>query len=225
MAKRWSESDLRFLRDNADKMDIQSLADRLGARVDEVEGKIEKLGLKPAEPVEGKRPGSFREMFKHSEAARKEYEKGSVALQKKKFEEAEKHFRALLEGFGDEKELADRARLYLAVCQRRTKGAPVRATVETPDEGYYAALVEKNRKNFQAAIEQLRRSAGKNGDGRVPYLMACCFAQMNDAENALGALERAISEDEGNRAVARRDPDFEPVRESPEFQKLTAATA
>jgi len=225
MAKRWSESELRFLRDNADKMDIQSLADRLGARVDEVEAKIAKLELKPAEPVEGKRPGSFREMFKHSEAARKEYEKGAAALQKKKFEEAEKHFRALLDGFGDEKELADRARLYLAVCQRRTRTAPARAVAETGDDGYYAALLEKNRKNFQAAIDQLKKSVGKSGDGRVSYLMACCFALMNDVEGALGALERAISEDEGNRALARRDPDFEAVRDSPEFQKLTAATA
>ncbi len=224
MTKRWSESDLRFLRDNADKMDIQSLADRLAARVDEVESKIQKLGLRPAEPAGGKPPASFREMFKHSEAARKEYGKGTTALQKKKFEEAEKHFRALLDGFGDEKELADRARLYLAVCQRRTKGAP-RAAADAGDDGYYAALVEKNRKNYQSAIDQLRKSSPKNGDGRVPYLMACCFAQLNDTENALEALERAIAEDEGSRALARRDPDFEPVRQSPEFQKLTAATA
>lgn len=223
MAKRWSESDLRFLRDNADKMDIQSLAGRLDVHVEEVEAKIEKLGLRPAEPAGGKRPASFREMFKHSEAARKEYEKGSVALQKKKFEEAEKHFRALLDGFGDEKELADRARLYLAVCQRRTKAA-ARPAAEGED-AYYAALVEKNRRNFQAAIEQLKKSPRKSADGRVPYLMACCYAQLNDRDSALESLERAIAEDEGSRALARRDPDFEPLRESPGFQKLTAATA
>jgi len=224
MAKRWSESDLRFLRDNADKMDIQSLADRLEARVEEVEARIEKLGLRPAEPVNGgKPPASFREMFKHSEAARKEYEKGTTALQKKKFQDAEKHFRALLDGFGDERELADRARLYLAVCQRRTKTAARPAS--DGDDGYYAALVEKNRKNFQAAIDQLKKSARKNSDGKVPYLMACCYAQIHEIENALEALEQAIAEDEGSRALARRDPDFEPLRESPGFQKLTAATA
>jgi len=223
VAKRWSESDLRFLRDNADKMDIQSLAGRLDAHVEEVEAKIEKLGLRPAEPAGGKRHASFREMFKHSEAARKEYEKGTVALQKKKFEEAEKHFRALLDGFGDEKELADRARLYLAVCQRRTKAA-ARPAAEGED-GYYGALLEKNRKNFQAAIEQLKKAPRKNADGRVPYLMACCYAQLNDGDSALESLERAIAEDEGSRALARRDPDFETLRKSPGFQKLTAATA
>jgi tetratricopeptide (TPR) repeat protein len=224
MTKRWSETDLRFLRDNADKMDVQSLADRLEARVEEVEAKIEKLGLRAAESASnGKTPASFREMFKHSEAARKEYERGAAALQKKKYEEAEKHFRTLLEGFGDERELADRARLYLAVCQRRTKAA-ARPPGDTEDV-YYAALVEKNRKNFQEAIEQLKKSSRKNGDGRVPYLLACCYAQLNEAENALEALEQAITEDEGSRALARRDPDFEPLRSSALFQKLTAATA
>jgi len=224
MTKRWSETDLRFLRDNADKMDVQSLADRLEARVEEVEAKIEKLGLRSAEAsANGKRPASFREMFKHSEAARKEYEKGAAALQKKKYEEAEKHFRALLEGFGDERELADRARLYLAVCQRRTK-ASARPAGDAEDV-YYAALVEKNRMNYRGAIEQLKKSSRRNGDGKVPYLLACCYAQLNEADSALEALEQAITEDEGSRALARRDPDFESLRGSALFQKLTAATA
>lgn len=224
MTKRWSETDLRFLRDNADKMDVQTLAGRLDARIDEVEARIEKLGLRPADPAaNGKRPASFREMFKHSEAARKEYEKGTAALQKKKYEEAEKHFRALVDGFGDERELADRARLYLAVCVRQQKAA-ARPAGDAEDV-YYAALVEKNRKNYQGAIEQLKGSARRAADGKVPYLLACCYAQLREAENALEALEQAIAEDEGSRALARRDPDFEPLRSSPVFQKLTAATA
>jgi tetratricopeptide (TPR) repeat protein len=120
-------------------------------------------------------------------------------------------------------ELADRARLYLAVCQRRTK-APARQAAEGEDV-YYAALVEKNRRNFQGAIEQLKKPSRMSSDGRVPYLMACCYAQLNEVDSALESLERAIAEDEGSRALARRDPDFEPLRESAGFQKLTAATA
>lgn len=223
MTKRWAESDLRFLRDNAGKMDLQSLADRLGASLGEVEAKMEKLGLTSENGSSNsiKKPASFREMFKHSEAARKEYEKGAAALQKKKFEEAEKHFRAVIEEFGDERELADRSRLYLAVCEKRKKS--VKASGGEGDDPYYAALLEKNRKNFQAAIDQLLKS--KKSDGRVSYLLACCFAQLSDAERAVEALGRAIAEDETNRQLARRDPDFEPVRETPEFLNLTAATA
>ena len=224
MVKRWADSDLRFLKDNADKMDVQSLADRLGARIDEVEARLEKLGLKnPEAAPNSKRLSSMREMFKHSEAARKEYEKGVACLQKKKFEDAEKHFRSLLEEFGDERELADRARLYLAVCEKRRKPArPPSADAEDP---YYAALVEKNRGNYEAAVEHLKKSLKKNGDGRCAFLLACCYAHLNDAETALEQLKRAIGEDETNRARAARDSDFDSLRESPEFQQLTAASA
>jgi tetratricopeptide (TPR) repeat protein len=224
MTKRWAESDLRFLRDNAGKMDVQSLADRLGATLGEVDAKIEKLGLLPENGSSSiKQPASFREMFKHSESARKEYEKGAAALQKKKFEEAEKHFRAVIDEYGDERELADRSRLYLAVCERRKKNGKGAVNGE-PDDPYYAALLEKNRKNFHGAIEHLKKSR-KTEDGRAPYLLACCLAQLNDSERALEALARAIAEDEGNRALARRDPDFESLRETAEFLNLTAATA
>lgn len=224
MVKRWAESDLRFLKDNADKMDVQLLAERLGAKIEEVEVRLEKLGLKSGEAARsGKKLSSLREMFKHSEAARKEYEKGVASLQKKKFDEAERHFRALLEEFGDERELADRARLYLAVCEKRKK--PAKPALGEDVDPYYAALVEKNRGNLEAAVEHLKKTSKKNGDGRCAFLLACCYARMNDVENALDHLKRAIMEDEGNRARAARDSDFDALRESPEFQKLTAASA
>ena len=35
MAKRWTEAEIRFLKDNAGKMSVQALADALSARIDE----------------------------------------------------------------------------------------------------------------------------------------------------------------------------------------------
>ena len=45
MTKRWAEAELRFLKDNAEKMSVQALADALSVRIDELEKKMEKLGL------------------------------------------------------------------------------------------------------------------------------------------------------------------------------------
>src|ERR1700694_5527494 len=45
MAKRATESELRFLKDNVQKMSVQALADVLSVRIDELERKMEKLGL------------------------------------------------------------------------------------------------------------------------------------------------------------------------------------
>ncbi len=220
MTKRWTEADHEFLRDNVERMDIQALAHRLGARVDEVEAKLEKLGLRKESASAAPAPASFREMFRHSEAARKEYEKGVAALQRKKFDDAEKHLRAVIEQFGDEKELADRARLYLAVCEKRK--APSRnADGQDP---YYLGLFEKNRGNYELALEHLKKAA-RRADGHVSFLIACCHAQLNEPEKAIEALERAILVDENNRGLARRDSDLSPLKELPQFQQLIAATA
>ena len=34
MSKRWAEAELRFLKDNAEKMSVQALADALSVRID-----------------------------------------------------------------------------------------------------------------------------------------------------------------------------------------------
>ena len=50
MVKRWSEAELRFLKDNAEKMSVQALADVLSVRIDELEKKMEKERLLRATP-------------------------------------------------------------------------------------------------------------------------------------------------------------------------------
>ena len=40
MARRWTEAELRFVRDNAGKMSVQALADALSVRIDDLEKKI-----------------------------------------------------------------------------------------------------------------------------------------------------------------------------------------
>ena len=43
VVKRWSEAELRFLKDNTEKMSVQALADALSVRIDDLEKKMEKL--------------------------------------------------------------------------------------------------------------------------------------------------------------------------------------
>ena len=222
MAKRWTDAELRFLRDNAGKMSLQALAETLSVRVDELEKKMEKLALAGnAETPSAKKAQTLKELSRHTENARKDFDRGVAALQKKKVEEAERHFLDLIQKYPDEKELVDRARVYLAVCERRKQGPhPV---LTEPEDFYYAALLEKNRGNVSEAIEHLKHAARKNGGGRVDFLLACCYAQNGERETALEHLKRAIGEDQSNRILARHDSDFDPVRDTPEFQELLAS--
>jgi tetratricopeptide (TPR) repeat protein len=221
MAKRWSEAELRFLRDNESKMSVQALADALSVRVEEVEKKLEKVGTAAAGGEEPKKPLTLKELSRHTENARREYDRGVAALQRKKLDEAAKHFADLIQKYPEEKELVDRARVYLAVCERQRLAA--RSALSEPEDFYYAAVLEKNRGNVEEAIEHLKRAARKNGGGKVDFLLACCYAQRGEPGSALEHLKRAIGEDQRNRILARHDRDFDPVRDSPEFQELLAS--
>jgi tetratricopeptide (TPR) repeat protein len=144
-----------------------------------------------------------------------------AAVQKKKLEEAERHFVDLIQKYPEEKELVDRARVYLTICERRRRDP--RPALTEPEDFYYAAVLEKNRGNVPEAIEHLKRAARKNGGGRVEFLLACCYAQQGDLEIVLEHLQKAIEEDQRHRVLARHDRDFDPIRETPEFQKLLAS--
>lgn len=222
MSKRWTEAELRFLSDNAAKMSVQALADALSVRIDELEKKMERLGLLGgSEAPAARKAQTLKELSKFAESARKEFDRGVSALQKKKIEEAERHFTELTEKYPDEKELVDRARVYLAVCERQKKlGAP---SPTEPEDFYYAAVLAKNRGQVAEAIEHLKRAARKNGRGKVDFLLACCYAQNGERDTALEHLKRAIEEDQSNRILARHDSDFDPVRDTPEFQELLAS--
>ena len=223
MVKRWAEAELRFLKDNAEKMSVQALADALSVRIDEIEKKMEKLGLLGgvADAPAPKKAQTLKELSRHTENARKDYDRGVASLQKKKLDEAERHFMDLIQKYPEEKELVDRARVYLTVCQRQRRDP--RPALSEPEDFYYAAVLEKNRGNLSEAIAHLNQAARKNGGGRVDFLLACCYAQQGDLETALAHLQKAIEEDQRHRVLARHDRDFDPVRETPEFQKLLAS--
>ena len=103
MSKRWTEAELRFLRDNAAKMSIQALADALSVRIDELEKRMEKLGLNGATATPAaKKALTMKELSRHTENARKDFDRGVAALQKKKFDEAERNFVDLIQKYPDE---------------------------------------------------------------------------------------------------------------------------
>jgi tetratricopeptide (TPR) repeat protein len=223
MTKRWADAELRFLKDNAEKMSPQALADALSVRIDELEKKMKGLGLMggASENLVAKKAQTLKELSKHTENARKDYDRGVAALQKKTLEEAERHFIDLIQKYPEERELVDRAKVYLTVCERQRRDP--RPELTEPEDFYYAAVLEKNRGNLAEAIDHLQQAQKKNGGGKVDFLLACCYAQQGALETAVGHLQKAIEEDQRHRVLARHDRDFDPVREMPEFQKLLAS--
>lgn len=144
------------------------------------------------------------------------YEQGVEALQKHDYRKAEQLLESVLSRYPDEKELHERVRLYLNVCHRQA--TPKEPSPQTVDERLYAATLAVNGGQYDQAISHLRLVRDEDPDNDYAiYMLAVAHAQRGEHAEALAHLERAIALNPENRALARRDPDLEVLREDESF--------
>ena len=145
------------------------------------------------------------------------YERGLQALQRRDFAASAAALRNVIERYPDERELLERARLYLKVCERELE--PKEPTPKTADEWVYAATVAQNSGDAVSAMRHLQRALQEDPrHDHAHYMMAAASAQRRDVVTALEHLRRAIALNGENRSRARQDADFESLREEPDFR-------
>jgi tetratricopeptide (TPR) repeat protein len=129
------------------------------------------------------------------------------ALQERRFGEAADAFRAILLQYPDEKELNDRAKLYLSICDRNLRHAPEPRTTE---ERLYAATLALNAGDRPTAMRHLRAIVDQDPshDGAL-YMLGVAHALADDRDQALSYLLQAIAHNPDNRALALQDADLE----------------
>ena len=150
------------------------------------------------------------------------FEKAVKALARKEYDKAREHFDAVVTGHPDERDVAERARSYRAVCDRAL-GESKRAAYRPKgfDELLNYGVFLHNRGEFEEALKSLRQAAEihpKNEN--VLYCLAATAARAGDTDSALKALRAAISVSPETRGQARRDPDFDVLREDDAFNAL-----
>jgi tetratricopeptide (TPR) repeat protein len=139
------------------------------------------------------------------------YEQGVAALQAHDYSRASSILRSVLARYPDEKELHERVRLYLNVCDRHM--APGAGSPSTPEERVFAATLAFNAGGYDDALEHLRRAISQRPDhDHALYLLASVLTLRNQADEAVPHLLRAIELNPDNRGMARHDPDLEPLR-------------
>jgi tetratricopeptide (TPR) repeat protein len=152
------------------------------------------------------------------------YEQGVEALQKHDFARAEELLESVLTRYPEEKELHERVRLYLNICRRQA--TPKEPLPQTVDERLYAATLSINGGRYDEAIAHLRLVRDEDPDNDYAlYMLAVAHAQRGEHAEALAHLERAITLNPENRALARRDPDLEMLREDESFQATLETTS
>ena len=139
------------------------------------------------------------------------YEQGLAALQAHEYSRAATLLRSVLSGHPEEKELHERVRLYLNICQRQiVPRAPLPAT---PEERVVAATVAFNAGDYDGALEHLRAANNSAPDHEhTLYMLAAVLALRNETDEAVPYLLRAIELNPENRALARHDTDLQSLR-------------
>ena len=145
------------------------------------------------------------------------YERGLEALQRHDYNGAVDLLESVLRQYPEEKELHERVRLYLSICQRQA--TPREETPQTVDERLYASTLALNGGQYDQAIAHLRLVRDEDPDNdHALYMLAVAHAQRGEHTEALAHLERAIALNPENRALAKRDPDLEPLHGDDSFR-------
>jgi tetratricopeptide (TPR) repeat protein len=172
-----------------------------------------------AAPTPGEASPKRRETYFEAVAL---YEKGLEALQRHAYQQAANLLESVLRLYPEERELHERVRLYLNICRRQ---ATQRETApQTIDERLYAATLSINGGQYDQAIAHLRLVRDEDPDNdHAIYMLAVAHAQRDEHAEAVAHLERAIALNPENRALARNDPDLEPLRDDDAFRAALEA--
>jgi len=160
--------------------------------------------------VAERRPGHSLELF----------EKAVKALGKKDYERAHEQLTELVESYPEERDILDRARAYLSLCER-AMGKKPNFRPKTFEDLLNHGVFLHNRGDFTEALKALHQAAEIHPKNEhVLYCIAASAARVGDHPAALKALRSAIHANASNRAQARGDSDFDALREGEEFQAL-----
>ena len=135
----------------------------------------------------------------------------------RKLKEARELFLQAEEGV--ERDVAQRARLHVAMCDRRLQRATV--SLGSADDYYNYGVALINSRNVTEARTHLEKALqiAPNSD-HIHYALALAQALGGDLANAHENLRRAIELEPRNRIMARQDADFAPLAGQPAFHKL-----
>ncbi len=120
---------------------------------------------------------------------------------------------------GPERDIAQRARLHVAMCDRRLQKGSV--NLQSAEDYYNYGVALLNTRNVPEARRHLERALelSPNAD-HVLYALGLARALGGDVNAAYESLKRAIELEPRNRIIARQDADFAHLANQPPFDTL-----
>lgn len=150
------------------------------------------------------------------------YERAMQALQAKRYRDAAHLLKTVIATYPDEKELLERAQLYLRVCQRHL--APLDATPNTPEERVYAATLAINAGDSERAVTLLTSALTQDpANDRAEYMLGVALAIRGNHAGAITHLERAVALNPETRSLIGKEADLEALRHTDAIAALLSA--
>jgi tetratricopeptide (TPR) repeat protein len=150
--------------------------------------------------------------------AMKEFHKG-------RFEKASELLRAVIEKHVSEREFADRAKMYLAICDARLKETRDVPVPKTYEDFCHSSVYQMNLGHYEDASKLLDKALKLKPEAAVGhYLMAGVLARTNQLDDAVEALKKAVQIDKFYKILAQNEADFESLWEDKRFRLLTRLT-
>jgi len=141
-------------------------------------------------------------------------------MQRHAYADAARAFQGLLMGFPGERALGERAKVYLALCERESTRKP--AGPRTIEERLTAATAALNNDNDAGAEELARSVLGDDPKHDLAlYLLAAVHARRGDTTEALSLLDKVLAITPEASAQARADDDFSNLHDLDEFWTMT----
>ena len=146
------------------------------------------------------------------------YEEALKQFQQQKFAKAKEALEDVVKG--PSRELADRARVHLRICDQRIARVPA-AVPKSAEEHYTQGVALMNLGRWDEARDHLDRArkAAPKAD-HIVYAMAALDCLTGEADSAMENLKVAIQLRPENRYHARNDEDFAFLQEDPRFTEL-----
>jgi len=143
-------------------------------------------------------------------------------FRRQKYDKAAESLRGFIEKHPAERELTDRAKMYLAISEEKLLEPKETVSLKTSNDYYQYGIFKTNAGEFEEAQKLLEKAQKMSPDeGRVHFALADLFCLMGQNETALEHLKRAIQIDKFFRILAQNESDFEPLWEDKKFKLIT----
>ncbi len=164
---------------------------------------------------------------KDNKAKKNDYEKALAAyhqamklFHQRDYAKAEESLNAFLEKHNQERELADRAKIYRDICHSRLQPEKIKLT--TFEDFYQNGVYLLNMGRYEEALTSLEKARAKEpSNAKLVYVMAAAYAMHEDKDNCLEYLKQAVKLDSYFAILAQNESNFDPVKHDKRFAVIT----